>query len=306
LPLSKRIIPCLDVDDGRVVKGVRFAEVKDAGDPVALAKKYSNDGADELVFLDITASQEGRDTMKNIVRRVANVIDIPFTVGGGIKKLEDARAILLNGADKVSINTAAVKDPELIGELMSIFGKQCIVVAIDAKRNYNCESTVDKKNIFSMYERGRKVKDQSNRNKNKSNKNHTDSNYKNKLGNSQTRGDKYWFEVKIYGGQEGTGIDAIQWAKKIESLGAGEILLTSIDTDGTEFGYDIELTKAVCQAVRIPVIASGGCGNPKHILHVFKKTDVDAALAASIFHYDKFSIDKVKKYLKGNGLQIRT
>jgi imidazole glycerol-phosphate synthase subunit HisF len=289
-----------------VVKGVRFLEVKDAGDPVALAKKYSNDGADELVFLDITASQEGRDTMKNIVRRVANVIDIPFTVGGGIKKLEDARAILLSGADKVSINTAAVKDPELIGELMSIFGKQCIVVAIDAKRNYNCESTVDKKNIFSICERGRKVKDQSNRNKNKGKKNHTDTNYKNKLGDSHTRGDKYWFEVKIYGGKEGTGIDAIQWAKKIESFGAGEILLTSIDTDGTEFGYDIELTKAICQAVRIPVIASGGCGEPKHMLHVFKKTDVDAALAASIFHYDKFSIDKVKKYLKGNGLQIRT
>lgn len=289
-----------------MVKGVRFSEVKDAGDPVALAKKYSNDGADELVFLDITASQEGRDTMKNIVRRVANVIDIPFTVGGGIKKLEDARAILLNGADKVSINTAAVKDPELIGKLMSIFGKQCIVVAIDAKRNYNCESTVDKKNIFSMCERGRKVKDQSNRNKSKSKKNHTDTDYKNKIADSQTRGDKYWFEVKIYGGKEGTGIDAIQWAKKIESLGAGEILLTSIDTDGTEFGYDIELTKAICQAVRIPVIASGGCGEPKHMLHLFKKTDVDAALAASIFHYDKFSIDKVKKYLKGNGLQIRT
>lgn len=305
MPLSKRIIPCLDVDNGRVVKGVRFAEVKDAGDPVALAKKYSNDGADELVFLDITASQEGRDIMKNIVRKVANVIDIPFTVGGGIKKLEDARAILLNGADKVSINTAAVKDPELIGELMSIFGKQCIVAAIDAKRNYNCESTADKKNIFFMCERGRKVKDQSNRNKNKSKKNHIDTNYKDKLRDSETGGNKYWFEVKIYGGKEGTGIDAIQWAKRIESLGAGEILLTSIDTDGTEFGYDIELTKAICQAVRIPVIASGGCGEPKHMLHLFKKTDVDAALAASIFHYDKFSIDKVKKYLKGNGLQIR-
>src|SRR5919108_891484 len=306
MTLSKRIIPCLDVDNGRVVKGVHFAEVKDAGDPVALAKKYSNDGADELVFLDITASQEGRNTMKNIVRRVANVIDIPFTVGGGIKKLEDARAILLHGADKVAINTAAVKDPELIRELMSIFGKQCIVVAIDAKRNYNCESTVDKKNIFSTCERGRKVKDHWNRNKNKTKKNRTDINYKDTLGDSQTRGDKYWFEVKVYGGKEGTGLDAIRWAKKIESLGAGEILLTSIDTDGTEFGYDTELTKAICQAVRIPVIASGGCGEPKHMLHVFKKTDVDAALAASIFHYDKFSIDKVKKYLKSNGLQIRT
>src|SRR5919108_4226949 len=215
MTLSKRIIPCLDVDNGRVVKGVHFAEVKDAGDPVALAKKYSNDGADELVFLDITASQEGRNTMKNIVRRVANVIDIPFTVGGGIKKLEDARAILLHGADKVSINTAAVKDPKLIGELMSIFGKQCIVVAIDAKRNYNCESTVDKKNIFFMCERGRKVKDHRNKsNKNKTKKNHTDINYKSTLEDSQTRGDRYWFEVKIYGGKGGTGIDAIQWAKK--------------------------------------------------------------------------------------------
>jgi imidazole glycerol-phosphate synthase subunit HisF len=305
LPLSKRIIPCLDVDNGRVVKGVHFAEVKDAGDPVALAKKYSNDGADELVFLDITASQERRNTMKNIVRRVANVIDIPFTVGGGIKKLEDARAILLDGADKVSINTAAVKNPKLIGELMSIFGKQCIVVAIDAKRNYNCGNTIDNKNIFSIHERGRKVKNQSDRNKNKGKKNHTDIDNKDKSGDPYTGSNRYWFEVKIYGGKEGTGIDAIQWAKKIESLGAGEILLTSIDTDGTEFGYDIELTKAICQSVRIPVIASGGCGEPKHMLHVFKKTDVDAALAASIFHYDKFSIDKVKKYLKGNGIQIR-
>src|ERR671922_454432 len=177
MTLSKRIIPCLDVDNGRVVKGVHFAEVKDAGDPVALAKKYSNDGADELVFLDITASQEGRDTMKNIIRRVANVIDIPFTVGGGIKKLEDARAILLNGADKVSINTAAVKDPELIRELMSIFGKQCIVVAIDAKRNYGKGG----KNFF-----------------------------KNMNGK-----EKYWFEVRIYGGKEPTGIDAIEWAKTV-------------------------------------------------------------------------------------------
>lgn len=305
MPLSKRIIPCLDVDNGRVVKGVHFAEVKDAGDPIALAKKYSNDGADELVFLDITASQERRNTMKNIVRRVANVIDIPFTVGGGIKKLEDARAILLNGADKVSVNTAAVRNPELIGELMSIFGKQCIVVAIDAKRNYNCGYTIGKKNIFSIYERGRKVKNQSDRDNNKGKKNQTDINDKDKSEEPHPGNNKYWFEVKIYGGKEGTGIDAIQWAKKIESLGAGEILVTSIDTDGTEFGYDIELTKVICQAVRIPVIASGGCGEPKHMLHVFKKTDVDAALAASIFHYDKFSIDKVKKYLKGNGIQIR-
>ena len=288
------------MDNGRVVKGVHFRRVKDAGNPVSLAKKYSEEGADELVFLDITATQEGRDIIKNIVRSVASVIDIPFTVGGGIKRLEDARAILLSGADKVSINTSAVKNPDLIGQLMSIFGKQCIVVAIDAKRNYNLQN-IDrtKKNIFSM----------------------TDSKNTNLDGKIRDRDDKlehrilrlnndsdtgeYWFEVRVYGGKEGTGVDAIQWAKKIEMLGAGEILLTSIDTDGTEFGYDIELTKSICQAVRIPVIASGGCGNPKHMLDVFKRTNVDAALAASIFHYDKFSVDKVKKYLRANGIQIR-
>lgn len=275
MPLAKRIIPCLDVDNGRVVKGIHFTEVKDAGDPVELAKKYSDNGADEIVFLDITASQQQRDTMKKVVRKVASVIDIPFTVGGGIRKLEDARDMLLNGADKVSINTAAVKNPELITELMSIFGKQCIVVAIDSKRNYDNSGLSDGKNIFSLQ-------------------------------GSNKKNNNYWFEVRIYGGKQETGIDAIEWAKKIESLGAGEILLTSIDTDGTENGYDIELTKAVCQAVRIPVIASGGCGQPKHMLTIFEKADVDAALAASIFHYDKFSLDKVKKYLKMNGIQVRT
>lgn len=275
MPLAKRIIPCLDVDNGRVVKGIHFTEVKDAGDPVELAKKYSDNGADEIVFLDITASQQQRDTMKKVVRKVASVIDIPFTVGGGIRKLEDARDMLLNGADKVCINTAAVKNPELITELMSIFGKQCIVVAIDSKRNYDNSGLSDGKNIFSLQ-------------------------------GSNKKNNNYWFEVRIYGGKQETGIDAIEWAKKIESLGAGEILLTSIDTDGTENGYDIELTKAVCQAVRIPVIASGGCGQPKHMLTIFEKADVDAALAASIFHYDKFSLDKVKKYLKMNGIQVRT
>lgn len=303
MPLTKRIIPCLDVDNGRVVKGVRFAKVKDAGDPVALARKYSDEGADELVFLDITASQEGRNTMKNMVRRVARVIDIPFTVGGGIKKLDDARAILLNGADKVSINTAAVKNPELIGELMSIFGKQCVVVAIDAKRNYECDNIDNDKNIFSLgrkrdyMDKDKSIKNENNIKYNMSCENNSEEFYK--------QGKKFWFEVKIYGGKEGTGIDAIQWAKKIESLGAGEILLTSIDTDGTEYGYDLGLTKAICRAVRIPVIASGGCGEPKHMLDVFKRTDVDAALAASIFHYDKFSVNKVKKYLKDNDIQIR-
>jgi cyclase len=290
-----------------VVKGVHFAEVKDAGDPVVLAKKYSDEGADELVFLDITASQQGRETMINIVRRVAKVIDIPFTVGGGIKKLEDARAILLNGADKVSINTAAVRNPGLIGELMSIFGKQCIVVAIDAKRSYDFEKKEVKKNTFPLDDDRKCLKyiQKGNKDKDKKNLNDIIENNEEHPNNNSCNKGKYWFEVKIYGGKEGTGIDAIQWAQKIESLGAGEILLTSIDTDGTKYGYDIELTKAICEAVRIPVIASGGCGEPEHMSSVFKRTDVDAALAASIFHYDKYSVDKVKKYLKKNGIKIR-
>jgi len=266
MPLSKRIIPCLDVDNGRVVKGIKFRGVKDAGDPVELAKKYSDQGADELVFLDITASKQDREIMKSMVKKVASVIDIPFTVGGGIKTLADAREILLNGADKVSINTASVKNPELVTELMKIFGRQCIVAAIDVKRNYG---TDDK---------------------------HT----------ATTGPDKdYYFEVMIYGGSKGTGIDAIQWAKKVEELGAGEILLTSIDADGTKNGYDIELTNTICNNVRIPVIASGGCGSSEHMVEVFNKTDVDAVLAASIFHYDKLTLEKVKKNLAQKGIQTR-
>ena len=265
--LAKRIIPCLDVDDGRVVKGMHFGRIRDAGDPVEFARCYKLQGADELIFLDITASQEKRKTMKRIVRNVAKVIDIPFTVGGGIRNLEDARDILLSGADKVSINTAAVKNPQLISDLMSIFGKQCVVVAIDAKRKYSEDGT----HLFQNHQ-GKK---------------------------------KYWFEVRIYGGKAETRIDAIEWARKVESLGAGEILLTSIDADGTENGYDINLTKYICNAIRIPVIASGGCGKPKHMLEVFRKTDVDAALAASIFHYQKSTVDKVKNYLKKNGISIR-
>jgi cyclase len=266
MPLSKRIIPCLDVDNGRVVKGVKFRGVKDAGDPVELAKKYSDQGADELVFLDITASKQDREIMKSMVRKVATVIDIPFTVGGGIKTLSDAREILLNGADKVSINTASVKNPELVTDLMKIFGKQCVVVAIDVKRNYD----VGEKHT-SMH------------------------------GPSKD----FYFEVMIYGGSKGTGIDAIQWAKRVEELGAGEILLTSIDADGTKNGYDIELTNTICSNVRIPVIASGGCGSSDHMVEAFKKTDVDAVLAASIFHYDKLTVDKVKRYLADKGIKTR-
>lgn len=266
MPLSKRIIPCLDVDNGRVVKGIKFRGVKDAGDPVELAKKYSDQGADELVFLDITASKQDREIMKSMVKKVASVIDIPFTVGGGIKTLADAREILLNGADKVSINTASVKNPELVTELMKIFGRQCIVAAIDVKRNYG---TDDKHTATSGPDKD------------------------------------YYFEVMIYGGSKGTGIDAIQWAKKVEELGAGEILLTSIDADGTKNGYDIELTNTICSNVRIPVIASGGCGSSDHMVEAFKKTDVDAVLAASIFHYDKLTLDKVKRYLADKGIKTR-
>jgi cyclase len=273
MTLAKRIIPCLDVDNGRVVKGINFKEVKDAGDPVEFAKRYSHQGADELVFLDITASEQKRDIIKKVVRNVARVIDIPFTVGGGIKKLEHARDILLSGADKVSINTSAIKNPELITELMSIFGKQCIVVAIDVKKNYY---EIDPKET---------LKD----------------NYEHKLKQNK----RYWFEVMIYGGKERTGIDAIKWAKKVEKLGGGEILLTSIDADGTEEGYDLELNRIICRELSIPVIASGGCGKPIHMLEVFQKTKVDAALAASIFHYEKSTVKKVKQFLKRNNIHVR-
>jgi len=265
MTLTKRIIPCLDVKNGRVVKGLHFESIKDAGDPVELAEKYSNEGADELVFLDITASDEQREIIKDLVRKVASVIDIPFTVGGGVKSLEDARNILLNGADKVGINTGAVQNPKVITELMELFGRQCIVVAIDAKRNYEIKKDV---NVFDD-------------------------------------GKQFWFEVFIFGGKQGTGIDAISWAKKAEDLGAGEILLTSIDKDGTKDGYDILLTKKIVDSVSIPVIASGGCGKPDDMVDVFQKSNVDAALAASIFHYDTHGVNGVKTFLKDKQISVR-
>lgn len=266
MTLTKRIIPCLDVKNGRVVKGLHFESIKDAGDPVELAKKYSDEGADELVFLDITASDEQRKTIKDLVRKVAEVIDIPFTVGGGVKSLEDARNILLSGADKVGINTGAIKNPQVITELMELFGRQCVVVAIDAKRNFDIQKG---KNIFSE------------------------------------NGKQLWFEVFIYGGKEATGIDVIEWAKKAEKLGAGEILLTSIDKDGTKDGYDILLNKEIVNSVSIPVIASGGCGKPDDMVDVFKKSNVDAALAASIFHYQTHGVNGVKMYLKERNIPVR-
>ncbi len=266
MALTKRIIPCLDVRDGRVVKGLHFESIRDAGDPVDLARRYGQEGADELVFLDITASGEGRKTIRDLVRGVASVLDIPFTVGGGVSSLEDARGILLNGADKVGINTGAVRNPGLVTELMGLFGRQCVVVAVDAKRNY---SPKDGTTVFC--EDGR----------------------------------EFWFEVFVYGGSRETGIDAVSWAKQVQGLGAGEILLTSIDRDGTKNGYDTLLTKSIVDAVSIPVIASGGCGSPSDMADVFESTGVDAALAASIFHYRSYGVEGVKRYLEGRGIPVR-
>lgn len=266
MTLTKRIIPCLDVRGGRVVKGLHFESIRDAGDPVELAARYSSEGADELVFLDITASEEQRRTIAELVRSVAKVIDIPFTVGGGVKSLDDARNILLNGADKVGINTGAVRDPGVLGRLMELFGRQCVVVAIDAKRNYEAGRG---RNLFSEGSR------------------------------------QFWFEVHTYGGKQPTGIDAVDWARRAEELGAGEILLTSIDRDGTKDGYDITLTREVVQSVSVPVIASGGCGSPDHMAEVFEQTNADAALAASIFHYEAHGVNGVKEHLRDRKIPVR-
>ena len=265
---AKRIIPCLDVDHGRVVKGVRFLDRREVGDPVALGRRYSEEGADELVFLDITASPEKRKMLKRVVQAVASEIDIPFTVGGGIRNIEDARLVLRNGADKVSINTAAVENPSLVRELAEIFGSQRVVVAIDAKRRY--ERSEDKTVI-------------------------------------ETAEGPCWFEVHIYGGSGGkpTGMDAIQWAVRAAELGAGELLVTSMDKDGTKDGYDLELTRNIVERVDIPVIASGGAGRPEHFLEAFTVGKADAALAASIFHLGEYSIREVKKFLAERGVHVR-
>jgi cyclase len=266
MPLAKRIIPCLDVTGGCVVKGINFLQLKNAGDPVELAKRYSDEGADELVFLDITASSDNRETLRNIVEGVAKAINIPFTVGGGIRTTQDARLILCSGADKVSVNTAAVQKPELITNLADLFGQQCVVVAVDAKRNYGKQD--DKITL-------------------------------------KTSKGPCWFEVYTYGGRKPTGIDAIQWATRAEKLGAGEFLLTSMDCDGTEDGYDLDLTRALSERVNVPVIASGGAGKPEHFLEAFTKGKADAALAASVFHYNKYPLQVVKAYLRKMGVTIR-
>ncbi|MCL6447472.1 MAG: imidazole glycerol phosphate synthase subunit HisF [Armatimonadetes bacterium] len=250
--LTKRIIPCLDVTDGRVVKGTNFINLRDAGDPVELAAYYDGQGADELVFLDITASAQGRKTMLEMVYRTAGEVFIPYTVGGGISTLEDIRDVLSAGADKVSINTAAVQNPELVARSAERFGTQCIVVAIDARQV----------------------------------------------------GPQKW-EVYIHGGRTPTGLDALTWARRVEELGAGEILLTSMDKDGTKDGYDIPLTRAIADTVRIPVIASGGVGTLEHIAEGLTAGGADAALAASIFHFGEYSVRQVKEYLHERGIPVR-
>jgi cyclase len=250
--LTKRIIPCLDVNKGRVVKGVKFLNLRDAGDPVEAAVRYNRAGADEIVFLDITASHERRKTIVDVVKRTGEKVFIPLTVGGGIREVADMTEILLAGADKVSVNTAAVNNPSIIRKGASRFGSQCIVLAVDAKR----------------------------------------------IGKAK-------WEVYTHGGRKPTGIDAIKWIKKAVKLGAGEILLTSMDADGTKAGYDIALNRAVSEAVPVPVIASGGAGSPAHMLHVLKEGKADAVLAASIFHYKEYTVKSVKQYLKRHGMPIR-
>lgn len=264
--LAKRIIPCLDVKEGRVVKGTHFLDLRDAGDPVELAKLYNRDGADELVFLDITASPEGRGTLSSLVRSVAMELDIPFTVGGGIRTLEDVRDILRNGADKTSLNTAAVEHPERITEISDVFGAQCVVVAIDVRRRF--EEREDRITV-------------------------------------QTPQGPCWFEVYTYGGRKATGMDALRWAARAEELGAGELLVTSMDRDGTRQGFDNLLYAEMSRVVGVPVVASGGAGEPRHFLEAFTEGKADAALAASVFHYGNYPVPVVKEYLRREGVEVR-
>jgi cyclase len=256
MPLAKRIIPCLDVDNGRVVKGVKFVEIRDAGDPVENARRYNLEGADEITFLDITASSDNRDTMAHVVEAVASEVFIPLTVGGGIREVSDIRRMLNAGADKVSINTAAIFNPEFVQEAAEKFGSQCIVVAIDAKK------------VSQLGEVDR-------------------------------------WEIFTHGGRKTTGIDAVEWAAKMDFLGAGEILLTSMDRDGTKIGFDNELTRQVSEAVRVPVIASGGVGNLDHLVDGVLKGKADAVLAASIFHFGEYRIEQAKAYMHQQGIEVR-
>jgi len=259
--LLKRIIPCLDVFEGRVVKGTNFVDIRDAGDPVELAAHYDHEGADELVFLDITASHENRDTIVDLARRCAEEVFIPFTIGGGIRSEDDVRALLGAGADKVSLNSSAIRDPELITACARRFGSQCVVIAIDAKR--------------SMPE-----------------------------GEGRSEAAPHW-EAYVNGGRIPTGLDAVEWAQRAVALGAGEILLTSMDKDGTKDGYDLELNRAVAEAVNVPIIASGGAGTLDHLAEVIDEGKADAVLAASIFHYSEYTIREAKEYLAARGIPVR-
>lgn len=254
--LAKRIIPCLDVDNGRVVKGVQFVEIRDAGDPVEIAKRYDEQGADEITFLDITASHEDRDTMVHVVEDIASQVFIPLTVGGGIRTVDDIRRMLNAGADKVGINTAAVVNPEFVREASQKFGAQCIVVAIDAKK-------------------------------------------------VSGEGEPNRWEIFTHGGRKPTGLDAIEWAKKMVDYGAGEILLTSMDRDGTKIGFDNELTSAISDAVHVPIIASGGVGNLDHLVEGVTKGKADAVLAASIFHFGEHTVPEAKAYMASKGIEVR-
>jgi cyclase len=256
MSLAKRIIPCLDVDNGRVVKGVKFVEIRDAGDPVENARRYNEEGADELTFLDITASSDNRETMVHVVEDVAREVFIPLTVGGGIRELADIRRMLNAGADKVSINTAAVFNPEFVAAAAGKFGSQCIVVAVDAKR------------VSAEDEEGR-------------------------------------WEIFTHGGRKSTGIDALEWVRKMDAFGAGEILLTSMDRDGTKIGFDNELTRAVSDAVRVPVIASSGVGNLQHLVDGILEGKADAVLAASIFHFGEYRISEAKAFMRAQGIEVR-
>lgn len=278
--LAKRIIPCLDVRDGRVVKGVNFVNIRDAGDPVENAKFYDEQGADELVFLDITASHEKRNIILDVVRRTAEEVFMPLTVGGGIRTLEDIRELLRSGCDKVSINTAAVKDPFFVSRAAEKFGSQCIVVAIDAKR-------VIKDMIYTDDELWMKEPSLKS------------------VCFENVKPDKLTWAISTHGGRKMTRINALEWAKKMEELGAGEILLTSMDRDGTKDGYDIELTKTISEAVSIPVIASGGVGTLEHLYEGLVNGKADAALAASIFHYREYTVKQAKEYLKTKNVVVR-
>ncbi|MBE9395677.1 imidazole glycerol phosphate synthase subunit HisF [Pontibacterium sp. N1Y112] len=256
MALAKRIIPCLDVENGRVVKGVQFLDIRDAGDPVEVAKRYDEQGADEITFLDITATHEGRDTMVHTVEKMASQVFIPLTVGGGIRTCDDIRTMLNAGADKVSINSAAVFNPEFVREAADRFGSQCIVVAIDAKKV------------------------------------------------SQPGKEDKW-EIFTHGGRKPTGLDAVEWAKKMVDLGAGEILLTSMDQDGVKNGYDLGVTRAISEAVNVPVIASGGVGNLDHLVEGCIKGKADAVLAASIFHFNEYTVPEAKQYMRDKGIEVR-